>query len=218
MKKILLVLTALLALASPAFAAEDQPAVQPAKLSAAEQADVYRIELYLNDLHSISADFIQVDDRGGMMRGSLAIQRPGKMRAVYDPPNKDFIVADGGAVHIWNNDLKSQTNVDENSSLANFILRDPIKLTGDVTVTKFTRRPATIELTLVQTNDPAAGNLTLVFEDHPLLLKQWRVVDAQARTTGVSLENERTGVSFPSGTFTFVAPNFGKSGKGSEAP
>jgi outer membrane lipoprotein-sorting protein len=192
--------------------AEDT-AVRPAVLSPQDQQDVNRLEIYLNNLKSISADFMQVDDQGGIMHGTIAIQRPGKMRVNYTEPNKDFIVADGHMVHIWNDDLKSQTNVEEDSSLADFILRDPIKLNGDVVVTKFQRFPAKLELTLVQAKDPASGQLTLIFEDHPLLLRQWRVVDAQGHTTGVNLENEQEDVAFPKSIFYFTPPSFGKGGK-----
>jgi len=135
------------------------------------------------------------------------------MRVNYTDPAKDFIVADGHMVHIWNDDLKSQTNVEEGSSLADFILRDHIKLNDGVVVTKFQRFPSKLELTLVQADDPAAGQLTLIFEDHPLLLRQWRVIDAEGRLTGVNLNNEQSDVTFSSGTFSFVPPNFGKGGK-----
>ena len=184
-----------------------------AKLSEQDKADIARIEVYLNDLKSISADFLQVGDQGDMMRGEIAIERPGKMRVTYAPPSKDFIVADGDFVHIWDASLKSQTNVPDDSSLANFILRKNISLSGGVTVTKFQRFPSKLELTLVQTNDPGLGQLTLIFEDKPLLLRQWKVLDAQGRTTGVNLENERSGVDFPHDTFTFVPPSFGLGGR-----
>ncbi len=187
---------------------------KPATLGAEDQNDINRLESYLNELKSISANFMQIDDQGGVMHGTIAIKRPGKMRVTYDPPSKDFIVADGETVHIWNDDLKSQTNVDEASSLAEFILRDPIKLTGkDVIITSLKHYPAKIEITLLQANDPGSGQLTLIFEDNPLLLRQWRVIDAEGRSTGVNLENEQMDVSFSPSTFSFVPPSFGKSGK-----
>ncbi len=219
-----LMLATLLLAAPQAQAESSAPPVQPqppksaaanapAKLADIDRADIARIESYLNNLKSIAADFMQIDDAGGVMRGKISIQRPGKMRVVYEAPNKDFIVADGGMVHIWNDDLKSQTNVDQSGSLAEFILRDPIKLEGEVTVIKFQRYPAKLELTLTQTSDPAAGQLTMIFEDKPLRLRQWRVLDPQGRMTGVNLENAREGVSFAPGTFSFMPPNFGKGGK-----
>ncbi|MGE3623376.1 MAG: outer membrane lipoprotein carrier protein LolA [Bdellovibrionales bacterium] len=184
-----------------------------APLSPQDKEDVRRIEAYLDELKSISADFLQVDDQGNMMRGTIEIKRPGRMRVTYAPPSKDFIVADGSMVHIWDSSLKSQTNVPQSASLANFILRKNVKLSGDVTVTKFERFPNKLEVTLIQSDDPGLGTLTLIFEDKPLLLRQWRVIDAQGRMTGVNLENERSGVDFPSNTFTFVPPSFGKGGK-----
>jgi outer membrane lipoprotein-sorting protein len=192
---------------------DDDDKAVPAELSEQDKADIKRIEAYLNDLKSISADFLQMDDQGGMTRGTIAIKRPGKMRVNYAPPSHDFIVADGDFVHMWDGSLKSQTNVPEDSSLANFILRKNISLSGGVTVTKFQRFPNKLEITLVQTDDPGLGRLTLIFEDHPLLLRQWKVFDAQGRTTGVNLENERSGVEFPHDTFNFVPPSFGRGGK-----
>lgn len=205
--------------APPALAAsqDEGSSVKAAILSDEDRTDLARIEHYLNHLKSISADFLQIDDNGGIMRGSIALQRPGKMRVDYDPPSKDFIIADGKTVHIWNEDLKSQTNVDQGSSLAEFILRDPVKLSGDVVVTSVKHFPAKIEVTLVQKDDAGAGKLTLVFEDRPLKLRQWKVFDAQGHTTGVNLENVREDVSFAARTFYFVPPNFGSNPK-SAAP
>jgi len=208
MKKLLcIVFLGATLISSPLYAA---PVAVPVHLTAQDKADLGRIEDYLNHLKNISADFLQVDDAGGILRGELAISRPGKMRVNYNPPNKDFIIADGSFVHIWNDDLKAQTNVEQGSSLAEFILRDPVKLSGDVTVTKIEHFPAKLEVTLVQSDDPGAGSLILVFEDKPLKLRQWKVIDAQGHMTGVSLENMSEGTVFPSNTFFFVPPNFSK--------
>ena len=203
-----------LLLTAPAYAADHgDSTIEPFKLSAKDRVDIARIQDYLNNLKNLSSSFMQINDQGSMMSGKLAIQRPGKMRVDYDPPSGDYIIADGSTVHIWDNELKAQTNVDEGSSLAEFILRDPVRLSGDVTITHFQRFPAKLEVTLVQTNDPANGSLTLIFEDRPLMLRQWRVLDAQGHTTGVNLQNMREDVSFSSTLFDFVPPTFGKGGK-----
>ncbi len=214
MKKLVLIVA--LALASlcvlgSAYAAPAKAAVKAHTLTAQDKQDLARIETYLNNLKTVSADFLQIDDAGGMMRGQIAISRPGKMRVTYDPPSKDFIIADGSMVHIWDSEMETQTNVPQDSSLAEFILRDPVRLSGDVTVTKIERFPAKIEVSLVENKDPGQGSLTLVFEDKPLKLRQWKVADAQGRTTGVNLENMSEGAIFPSRTFVFIPPSFEKS-------
>ena len=209
MKNIFLILALCLVPLFAPLSAHATDLAQPA-LSIKDQQDLQRIEDYLNNLKNISAGFLQIDGAGGMMHGELAIARPGKMRVDYDSPSKNFMIADGDFVHIWNDDLQSQTNVEQGTSLAEFILRDPVRMSGDVTVTKIKRFPAKIEVTLVQTNDPGAGSLTLVFEDRPLKLRQWKVVDPQGRTTGVNLENMSDDAKFPAGYFVFSPPNFNK--------
>lgn len=221
MKHLILVLALCLGLASaaPALAKEEaaNAAPKPAKLSALEKADVARIETYLNDLKSVQADFLQVNDYGNMRHGKIAIQRPGKMRVTYDAPDKDFIVADGSFVHMWDDEMGQQTSVPVGSSIAELILQNNIKLSDGITITRYARYPAKIELSLVSTKDPGDGELTLIFEDKPLMLRQWKVLDPQGRTTGVNLENAHEGVSFPENTFVFVSPKLGRSGNATGA-
>lgn len=180
-------------------------------------ADLARIEEYLNGLRNISADFLQIDDMGGMMNGKISISRrdgrSGRMRVTYDAPNKDFIVADGTLVSIWNDDMQSQTNVPQGESLAEFILRSPLKLSGDIKVLSLKYYPAKIELALAQKDDEASGTLVLVFEDKPLRLRQWKVIGPDGHMTGVTLQNVREDVTFSDNTFHFVPPNFGKTGR-----
>lgn len=207
MKHFLLFLTFCL-FSSPVLA--DGEAI-PASLTSVQQADLRRIETYLNQFRSLSASFMQVEESGYVRNGWLGIKRPGKMRVNYDLPDKDFIVIDGSSISIWDDALKSQTNLPVDGSVAHLILRENIAFKGDVTVTKFERQPHKIEVTLVATKTPEDGQLTLIFEDNPLVLRQWRVVDPQGNTTGVSLQNLQEDVSFPAGTFNFRPPTFGKS-------
>ena len=193
----------------PVAVQANEAVLLPAKLTAADQRDAQRIEDYLNALKSVAADFIQVNDGGEFRHGKIAIKRPGKMRVTYDPPQQDFIVADGAFIHMWDAEMQQQTNLPVGSSIAEFILRDPIKLSGDVFIAKFERFPAKLEVTIAATQDPADGALTLIFEDRPLKLRQWRVIDAQGRMTGVNLENAQEDVSFAANTIDFVPPTFG---------
>jgi len=205
-----LFLAILLAVASALPAYAGPASVKPAKLSEREQKDVTRIEAYLNALKSVSANFLQVGDSGALRHGHIDIQRPGKMRVVYDAPDKDFIIADGTFLNMWDGELEQQTSVPIGSGIADFILRDKVALSGDVVITRFAYYPAKIEVSLIAPKEPEEGELTLVFEDKPLLLRQWRVVDTQGHTTGVNLEDAHEGVSFPNGNFSFVSPNLGK--------
>ncbi|MDX9690598.1 MAG: outer membrane lipoprotein carrier protein LolA [Proteobacteria bacterium] len=211
MKKTLALLALCLFLFPASLAHSTEIKAIAAKLSEKEKADVVRMQAYLNDLKTISANFLQVGDSGALRHGKIDISRPGKMRVAYDLPDKDFIIADGSMVHMWDDELGQQTSLPAGEGIADFILRDPVKLvSNDITITHFVRYPAKIELSLVSTKNPGEGELTLVFEDNPLQLRQWRVLDPQGRTTGVNLENARFDVSFPSNHFVFVSPKLGK--------
>lgn len=190
-----------------------QRPVTVSPLSAQDQADIARAEEALQRLNTLEAEFIQVTDGGATMLGSVKIQRPGRMRLTYDPPSKDFIVADGHFLNIWDGELEQSSSVPLGSSLADLILQENATLSGDIQVTKVLRGPATLAMTLVQKSDPEQGSLTLMFEDNPLQLRKWRVDDHAGRSTTVALQNIRTDVAFPSGTFTFVSPKFGRTDK-----
>lgn len=194
--------TAVIATRAPAVASEET-----------NKHDIARIEEYLNNITTLQADFSQTNDNGEYRHGKMELRHPGKMHVAYDSPSKDFIVADGHFLNIWDGEMQQQTSVPIDSSLGDLLLRDNIKLSGDITVLKIERGAAKIEITVTSTKDPAAGQLTFIMEDKPLKLRAWRVLDPQGRLTTVSLENAREHVELPDGLFTFIPPNFGKNTK-----
>lgn len=189
-----------------ALSAAPSAAAQPAPLTQAERADVARAEAYLNGIGTLRSDFLQVGPDGGVAKGTFALARPGRMRIDYTEPVPNFIVADGKFVYFWDAELKEQSNAPIGSTLADFLLRPEIALSGDVTVTDVRNDAGVLELTLTQTGEPSLGRLTLVFEDRPLRLRKWRVLDAQGLTTEVALLNPQAGVELDPDQFFFRDP------------
>ncbi len=70
--------------AAPARAADAVPA-----LSEADRTDLARIEAYLNGLTTMQARFLQFSSDGCYAEGHIYVERPGRMRIEYDPPNHD---------------------------------------------------------------------------------------------------------------------------------
>lgn len=174
-----------------------------------DKEEVARIEAFLNSFKSLKADFMQTLSDGTTLKGKVAIARPGKMRLEYEPPNENLLVADGAFVHVWDGQSKTGSSVPLGTSLADIILRDDLKLGGDIRVSDIKEYPAALLVTLVQSDNPAAGSLTLEFEDRPLKLKNWRVVDAQGLETRVAIYNQEMDVAIPSSTFFYRDPNVG---------
>jgi|SRR5579859_276461 len=165
-----------------------------AAITAQDQADLKRIESYLGNIKTMQALFQQTNPDGSTAEGELFLSRPGKMRFEYQPPVQMFIVSDGNYVAVDDLELKNVQFFPVESTPVWFLLREAIKLSGDVTVTRFERGPKSLRVTCVQTKDPNSGAITLVFQDDPLVLKQWIVLDPQHRLTTVALVDPREGV------------------------
>lgn len=187
------------------FAAQ---AAKPA-LSPQDQADVDRAQAYINDITTLKARFLQVAPSGAAAEGTAYLSRPGKLRLDYDPPSKVEVIADGTFLIYHDGELKQTSWLGLDSTPAGILVRPNVQFNGkDVTVTKVRRSPGVVTITLIQTQDPGAGQMTLVFQDAPFALKQWQVVDAQGQLTTVSLFDARTGVKIDPKLFEFKDPNF----------
>ncbi|MBK3731850.1 outer membrane lipoprotein carrier protein LolA [Azospirillum brasilense] len=196
------------AVLDPALAAP-----RAAALSTQDQALVAQAESYLNGIGTLQSKFVQVAPNGHQTAGTFYLARPGRMRLEYDPPVKDFVVADGAFIFYWDGEMRQQSSAPIGSTLADFILRKNIRLSGDVTVTGVYQAPGLVEISLTETKDPGKGTLTLVFEDRPFQLRKWRVLDAQGLTTEVALMNPREGMQFDSKLFYFIEPSKGDYGR-----
>ncbi len=201
-------------LAAPSFAADKKPAKAPvAEQKQAQQplteqdlADVQKAEDYLNSLKAARARFVQTTHDGTQLVGTFFLQRPGKLRFEYDPPVEDFVVADGTFIYFYDAELQEQSNAPIGQTLADFILRPQLELTGDLQVVSLKRAGDLLQMEVVQSSDPAAGRLVLGFKEDPFSLKKWRVVDAQGLITEVELFYLKTDITHPSGLFVYKNP------------
>ncbi len=170
------------------------------------QAVVKIVTDYLDGLTTLKAHFVQKAADGTQRGGTFYLKRPGKMRIVYDPPDKDFIVADGLFIHYYDASTQRTSSALISHSVADFFLRKHLKVAGDVSVSAATQKGDTLSMTVVQTKNPLAGSLTLFFGKSPLRLTSWRVVDAEGLTTTVDLSGIKTGIRLKSDLFHYYDP------------
>jgi outer membrane lipoprotein-sorting protein len=192
---------AFLLVALPGFAA----APPAAKLSAADQADLDRIQAYLNSIKTVRGKFETTNPDSSVQSGTIWLSRPGRMRFEYDAPTKLLIVCDGNFIEVNDQSLKDIQFVPVQDTPAWLILRDGIQLSGDVTVTRFERGPKTFRVTVAQSNDQSDSTLTMVFSDGPLVLQQWSVINPQGQATTTALTDLQEAT--PPGHCTFVLPD-----------
>ncbi len=187
-------------LALPARAAQ-APA---ARLSSQEQGDVLQVQRYLNDIRTLQSRFQQFAQDGSVSSGTIYLQRPGKMRIVYDSPTPVLIVSDGSDVFYWDKQLQQLQQIGVEDTPAWFLLRPEIKLTGDVTITGFRREPGVLRIAMAETAHPDRGNLTVVMSERPLELRQWTVIDPQQKQVTVTLQDPHYGLTLNPDLFVWI--------------
>ncbi len=182
------------------------PGLPASAQSAPLTPEVKQAERYLQNLGTARARFLQTAPNGAQLIGTFYLDRPGKLRFEYDDPIEDFVVADGMFIYFYDSELGEQTNAPIGQTLADFILRRDLQLFGDVRVTDVKSSNNLLQVTLVQSADPAAGAITLGFSEEPFALKKWRITDSMGSMTEVELFDLQTGIELADNLFIYVDP------------
>jgi len=160
-----------------------------ADLSRSDQLELDRVERYLNELTTVKSRFTQFSSTGATASGTFYLSRPGRMRLEYDPPLPYLYVADGFWLSFFDTELGQRNDVPLGRTLADFITREELTFSGDVTVEGLRADDAQVAVDVVLTEDPGQGTLSLIFSKRPLTLTQWNVVDGQGTMTQVMLDD-----------------------------
>ena len=157
-------------------------------LSKQGTTDLMRVQKHLNSSKTLKARFLQVSSNGEYAEGQIFLQRPGRLRLIYDDPNPLLVVADGKHISFIDRNIDTATTLYLSMTPADLMLRESIGFFGnDVIVTSVNRTPGVVRIGLINTAEPDAGSIELVFSDRPMELRKWTVTDAQGIKTTVSL-------------------------------
>jgi outer membrane lipoprotein-sorting protein len=173
-------------------------------LSAADQAEVARIEAYINRITTFKADFVQIAPNGATARGTLWISRPGRLRVEYRPPVKLRIFATPQWLIVEDCKVKEPQYLPLRSTPAGILIQERIALSGEFRVTQVRRENQWVTVTIVEAKSPEKGAMRLVFRAHPLQLIGWTVIDQNGGPTQVSLENVEAGIALDVNLFGYV--------------
>ena len=180
---------------------------QTAPLGPAERRNLLdEIETYLDGVDTLRAGFVQNNMDGSVYRGTVYLDRPGKMRIEYDPPVPYRIIADGRFYIFIDETLEEASYIPLGMTPADILLRQPLNLGADLIVTGVARVSGALFVTVARQESPEAGTLTLAFAEDPLTLRQWTVIDAQGVITRVILHDLETGIELDPKLFSFINP------------
>jgi outer membrane lipoprotein-sorting protein len=194
-------------LASLTVLAARSPARAQPGLSERDRADIAAAETWLNRLTSVKARFLQIAQNGASAEGTAWIVRPGRMRFEYDTEPL-LLAASNGQFFYFDKALRQPTVASIQATPLGLLLRENLRLSGDIAVSRVERGGGLFRITLHRTGAAAEGRLTLVFSESPVELKQWAVVDAQGQETRVTLYQPEYGGRFPGLLFEFNDPRF----------
>ncbi len=160
------------------------------------------LSAYLNTITSVQTDFTQVNADGSVVLGKLFIQRPGRVRFEYAPPDKSLVLASSGNVAIF--DAKSNQPPEQyplRRTPLSLILADRINLAKAKMVMGHKEVDNTTRVVAQDPEHPEYGTIELVFTASPVTLRQWIITDDVGQKTTVILGDLTTGKGFAPGFF-----------------
>ena len=167
---------------------------------------VIQIESYLNSIKTLSARFLQVDSDGNVTNGQLYLRRPGRLRFEYDDPSPLLIVADGIWLILHDRELGQVSRYPLYESPLGALVDEPVNLREKVEVVRVEQGLGVLRIMVVDRANPDEGWIDITFTEPPLLLRQWKVRDAQGGTIELSLTDIRVNQKLDPNLFFFEDP------------
>lgn len=181
----------------------------------ADKVDLSKIEDYLNNLKSLQAGFVQMASNGGTAEGKLYISKPSKIRMEYTSPEPLLIVGNGDYIIYYDKELDQITNIDYKDIPATVILTKQIKFDNEnLKITDLYKDSGQTSITVETPKTPGVKPITLIFDNEPLRLKQWKVIDQQNIEVTISLFDVEQDADLSDSLFKFDKK---PSGSGSKA-
>jgi len=183
-------MTIAMAAALGIFAAGAAPAIAQPEFNDEQISDLERVNEYLNGLGFLQGRFIQVSDTGGgFSEGTFYMSERTRLRFEYDEPIPLIFISDGGFVGIVNTELETTSQYPIGATPLRVLLRRNVDLTQDANITAVDRLPGQLRVVATEDGGLAQGELTMVFSDPGMELRQWIIVDSQGRRTTVALRD-----------------------------
>ena len=157
---------------------------------ASQRALVERVNAYLSSLTTLVGNFVQVGPDGSRAEGRFYLQKPGRVRFEYNPPNPIELIADGSSVVVRNSKLATQDVYPLGQTPLRFLVADRIDLFKDTNVVSASTDD-TFATVVIEERQTLGGThrLMLMFGARDFQLRQWTITDPQGYDTTVALYN-----------------------------
>ncbi len=196
------------------------------------QEDLKNIEIFLNNITNLSANFIQnsqdinsnskssINDQNSanvnsknLIEGKFYLSRnpnqSGKMRIEYLADPKIVIVVNGSILSYHDIELDEISRISTNTTPASFLTRPNISFSSkDVQITNIQKDNNFIKISLLKKNRKDAGEFSLIFKNSPLEFVKMEVKNDLGQIVSVTLNNIDMTSSIPNKFFVIKDNNF----------
>ena len=154
----------------------------------AQQIPLNTLSNYLNQLQSAEGTFTQINADGTISTGTIYLRRPGKVRFEYNPPEQALVMANNGAVVVFDRKLggEPETYPLDRTPLGLILARNVDLSRANMVVAHNYDGTATT-VTAQDPEHPEYGSIQLKFTGNPVELRQWIITDDGGGQTTVIL-------------------------------
>jgi outer membrane lipoprotein-sorting protein len=191
----------ILAFVSAVGSTRAEAAADAAEPVRSDEAALDAASAYLAALENMQGDFLQLGPDGSVAEGKFYLRRPGRLRFEYQPPDNLLVVADGTWVAVKDSTSPAQRYPIASTPLSLFLAAD-VDLAKSTRVLNVESQPGALLITLADRAGEAPGQITLIFDQPNMQLRQWVVTDAQGLQTTVALRNVQSGIRADNALFT----------------
>ena len=168
--------------------------------AATQQETVQAISNHFSSVPTMVGEFVQFGPTGEQTGGKFYLQRPGKLRFIYEEPSPLMLIANGKTVAINNRKLKTWDFYPLRKTPLKLLLSDHMAI-DDASIRSISTETDITKV--VMGNDQIFGKseITLLFDPESLDLRQWTIKDAQGKETSVMIFNVQKNVAIPQQLF-----------------
>jgi len=173
-----------------------------AQPAGAEILSLDTLSEYLNGLTTVESDFTQINSDGSISTGKIYIDRPGRVRFEYAPPDRSLVIAAAQSVAIFDgkSNQAPETYPLKRTPLNLILARDIDLGAANMVIGHVEDGPST-RLLAQDPEFPEYGSIELVFTADPVELRQWVIVDDLGSATTVILGEMIKGGKLKPGIF-----------------
>ena len=168
--------------------------------------EIFKAEKWLNNITSMTADFIQVSSDGGLAEGKIFIKKNHGFRFEYSPPSPLLIVGRGNWVIVQDLIDNTSNNYPLYQTPFSRFLSDNVSLSPEGFQTLSRTKNGILEIKVVS-NEENGGFLQLDFSTNPFQLRRWIIIDQIGTEIVVTLQNHKFNIDLPASTFRGVPIN-----------